>query len=362
MDVNWQSDMLIEILLKLPVKSIVRFKCVAKSWCHLFQSPGFISQHLSVSKKNKQHLVVYYRDRNNDNIVMRLFLDQALVSYRDDLPRQVLPSHFSSLRSFEFCVDNGLFCLHDPGNSVLALWNPATREFKILPECTQKNIPPRVKTDRHAFGFGFDPLSNDYKLIFMWDCFPSEYEQEAREHAVYTMSTDSWRVFKEEEVEFFEDCFVCDNFNNACVNGVYYWQTFKSGVVDFKVLAFNLSTEVFHLIDSPLSETCGQLLPLHDRIAIWDTHLYPDVKISNEVWVLNDDQGHWTKVLKIEPALEAYKMFGFWKNGKVLVESIRGQLLLYDLESEEAKELGIQTREGGDFLLVYTYEESLVAI
>ncbi|XVF83301.1 hypothetical protein PTKIN_Ptkin16aG0475800 [Pterospermum kingtungense] len=311
---------------------------------------------------NNKRLVVYYTDGNNHSVVMRLFLDQALVSYRDDLHQQALPFHFASMRFFEFCVDNGLFCLLDSRNSVLALWNPATREFKILPECTQNDIPPKVKTKGYAFGFGFDPLSNDYKVIYMWVCFLGEYEKEQSQLAVYTMNTDSWRVFKEDDVEFLQDYAVGDNFNNACVNGVYYWLTFKFGTVGFKVLAFNLGTEVFHLIDSPLSQSCGQLLPLHDRIAIWDIHLYPNGKINYEVWVLNDDQGHWTKVLKIEPVIEVDKMFGFWNNRKVLVESISGQLLLYDLENEETKKLGIQTRVGGDSLWVYTYEESLVAI
>ncbi|OMO81131.1 hypothetical protein COLO4_23747 [Corchorus olitorius] len=31
--VYWPADLVIEILLKLPVKSIVRFNCVAKNWC-----------------------------------------------------------------------------------------------------------------------------------------------------------------------------------------------------------------------------------------------------------------------------------------------------------------------------------------
>ncbi|XVF46365.1 hypothetical protein PTKIN_Ptkin03bG0021300 [Pterospermum kingtungense] len=142
-------------------------------------------------------------------------------------------------------------------------------------------------------------------------------------YAIYSMSSDSWRVFKDEDVEFFRDYHVCGNFNNACVNGVYYWHTFKSiegsGYYDHKVLALNLGTEVFQLIDPPFSKRGGHLLPLHDRIAIWDTDLLIDTEISNE-------------------------------------------LLLYDIENEEAKELGIQTKKDWYFLFVHTYEESLVAI
>ncbi|XVF46367.1 hypothetical protein PTKIN_Ptkin03bG0021500 [Pterospermum kingtungense] len=364
MNGNWPSDMLTEILLKLPVKSIIRFKCVAKTWCHLFQNPTFISQHLSVSKKNHKRLVVYYWDGNNDNFVMRLFVDQALDFYHD-LHR---PSHFASIyRSLVFCVDNGLFCLLDAANSILALWNPATTEFKILPQCNQ-NIPSKISAIADTLGFGLVPLSNDYKVVYIRSYLDLEKDMEEPAHiAIYSMSSDSWRVFEDEEVEFFRDNHICGNFNNACVNGVYYWHTFKSiddsGYYDHKVLALNLGTEVFRLIDLPFSKRGGHLIPLHDRIAIWDTDLLVDIEISNEVWVLDDDGRNWTKVLKIEiPVLQVQRMFGFWKNNKVLVESVTGQLLLYDLEKEEAKELGIQTKEDWYFLFVHTYEESLVAI
>ncbi|XVF46360.1 hypothetical protein PTKIN_Ptkin03bG0020800 [Pterospermum kingtungense] len=357
MDGNWSLDMLIEILIKLPVKSIIRFKCVAKTWCHLFQSPRFISQHFNISKKNKR-LVVCHRDGDNNNFFIRLFVDEALVSYHD----LHLPFHFASIDFFEFRVDNGLFCLLDPLNSVLALWNPATKEIKIRRECNQ-NIPSKFSTFFGTIGFGLDPLSNDYKVVYIWEYHDSEKDiQEPARYSIYSMSSDSWREFKDEDVEFIRDYEVCGSSNNACVNGVYYWHTYKyiNWRWDYflKVLAFNFSTEVFQLIDLPLSERGGHLLPLHNRIAIWDTNLLEDIEISNEVWVLDDDGRHWNKVLKIEiPVLQVKKMFGFWKNGKLLVESVTGELLLYDLEKEE-----VQTRVGGDFSYVYTYEESLVGL
>ncbi|XP_022764574.1 putative F-box protein At1g32420 [Durio zibethinus] len=363
---DWPVDILTEILLKLPVKSILRFKCVAKTWCDLFQNPSFVSQHLSISKKNKR-LLVYYHDDNNDNIVMRLFVYQTLVSYHD--LHQQLPSHIADLYVLTFCVYNGLFCLCDHKNSRITLWNPATREFKILPECNQ-NIPPKVETYIHILGFGLDPLSNDYKVIYMRDYLDLEKNMAGPTHyAVYRMSTDSWRVLNEEDVQFFQDLSICYSSNNACVNGVYYWNVFKfvehgPSFIDNKILAFYLGTEVFQLIESPCPESPGKLLPLHDDlISLWYIEMTDRDLRSNEVWVLNDD-GHWTKLLKIEPHFVVQRTFGFWKNGKVFLESVSGQLMLYDLETEElSEELGIKVRGGGeDLLRVYTYEESLVAI
>lgn len=144
----------------------------------------------------------------------------------------------------------------------------------------------------------------------------------------------------------------------TCVNGVYHWQVWHIGQSEFKVLAFNLGTEVFRLIESPIS-TLGKLLPLHDgRISIWDTER---IKRSTQIWVLNDED-NWTKLLKIEPILEVERMLGFWKNDEVLfVESKSGQLLLYNLGIDEFIDFGIEASAAGD-LHVYNYEESLVAI
>ncbi|XVF82478.1 hypothetical protein PTKIN_Ptkin16aG0051900 [Pterospermum kingtungense] len=74
--------------------------------------------------------------------------------------------------------------------------------------------------------------------------------------AVNNMSTDSWRVLKEEDVHFFEDLAIVNNVSNTCVNGTYYWCAYKWPSIDSKeyyILVFHLSTEVFQLIKSPLS-------------------------------------------------------------------------------------------------------------
>ncbi|XVF83901.1 hypothetical protein PTKIN_Ptkin16aG0531200 [Pterospermum kingtungense] len=321
-------DILIEILLKLPVKSILRFKSVAKTWNHLFENPSFVSQHHSISKKSKLLVFCVWGNRAWPirSISIRSFVDGDLVSYHD--LGQQLPSDFAPMNySFDICIDNGLFCLLDRRNSVLTLWNPATREFRNLPECNLSFPIKRYAYLAPTLGFGLDPFSNDYKK----------------------MSTDSWRVLKEEEVRFSPDLDICRNISNACVNGVYYW------LAPRKVVAFHLGSEDFELIESPLSEPRekGQLLILHDRISIWDTEFDVGRNRSNEVWVLNDE-GQWTKVLKIEPVLEIRRLIGFCTNSKVLVESLRRGLSVYDFESHEFKDLGIQPKGPGTFLQVST--------
>ncbi|CAN6586603.1 unnamed protein product [Malus baccata var. baccata] len=45
--------MVVEILSRLPPKSLMRFKCVRRSWCDLIKNPNFVEKHLSKPKHNK---------------------------------------------------------------------------------------------------------------------------------------------------------------------------------------------------------------------------------------------------------------------------------------------------------------------
>ncbi|MFQ6647116.1 hypothetical protein Gotur_019251, partial [Gossypium turneri] len=70
---------------------------------------------------------------------------------------------------------HGLLCLLDPSKDKAAIWNPSTREFKILPPSSIQrppNFSPFEETyltlDDVSFNdaaFGFDSKTDDYKVI-----------------------------------------------------------------------------------------------------------------------------------------------------------------------------------------------------
>lgn len=56
---NLLEDVIIEVLSRLPVKCLLRFRCVCKHWCAIFKNPSFISKHIKNTDDNGRLIVVY---------------------------------------------------------------------------------------------------------------------------------------------------------------------------------------------------------------------------------------------------------------------------------------------------------------
>jgi len=60
---------------------------------------------------------------------------------------------------------NGIICIYDDDkNLTVGLWNPATKEIKVIPSCVA-DLSPRVLALPHLHGFGYDYVRDDYKVI-----------------------------------------------------------------------------------------------------------------------------------------------------------------------------------------------------
>ncbi|KAK9987718.1 hypothetical protein SO802_027957 [Lithocarpus litseifolius] len=103
------SEILFNILLLLPTKSIVKFTSVCKTWRSLIRNPDFISAHLKLSNHN-----------------------QPLLLFRFDFPF-LTQDRLAPFGVVGTC--NGLVCVMGDGFSHrIILWNPCVRMFVELPK------------------------------------------------------------------------------------------------------------------------------------------------------------------------------------------------------------------------------------
>lgn len=124
----------------------------------------------------------------------------------------------------------------------------------------------------------------------------------------------------------------------AYVNGVCYWWTLR-GVEDEKIVAFDVSEEVFRTTALPDASVLGRrsdvraLTVLNESVAmvVARNKSKSGGKLF-DIWVLLEFgvKESWTRLLRIEafPGLEW--PLGFWKNGELFMENGEGELVLYD--------------------------------
>ncbi|OIS98469.1 f-boxkelch-repeat protein [Nicotiana attenuata] len=179
-------ELIIEILSRLPVKSLLRFKCVSKSWLFLISSPEFAYTHLGIaanSKEYTQHSVIlksYPPDFKLKNCSLSSLLYGSVTEAFDLSYPMKKPCGYVRIVG---CV-NGLVCLVIEQKYFL-LWNPSIRKFKKLPD-------PRGGY-YIMYGFGYDELHDDYKVVVISNSSSYNVLDHAVVVRIYSLKSDSWR-------------------------------------------------------------------------------------------------------------------------------------------------------------------------
>ncbi|KAI9127059.1 hypothetical protein K1719_001618 [Acacia pycnantha] len=141
-------EIIINILKRLPIKSIVRFQCVCKDWKNLFTVPSFIAEQVLHSARENPFLLIHDYDYKYRRSSLRL-LNQKMET------AEVLSTHsIDSLRR-RWRINgscNGLLCVEldtEEGRFPVSylLWNPVMNEIVRLyhPELLKK------KEDQSSF-------------------------------------------------------------------------------------------------------------------------------------------------------------------------------------------------------------------
>ena len=354
------EDLLTEILSKLPVKCLGRFKCVSKSWYALITNPNFITKHVTWANSHNPHrrAILRHCDEWENPLVATLSNDTLELSGDVDL-LQLFQHQVCEVLVFGAC--NGIICLAATlrkdgdiicGGEQLVLWNPATRESKMLPPI---HPPSDLPGHFSHIGFGFDSKTNDYKVVRILH-YNSQYEV-----AVYCLSADSWRVIDSSPSPSY---WIHSSRYPSYVNGVDHWWAFDPGkVCEPFLLSFDMSNEVFqkvllHPIEVSLIE---DFAVINDSLALI-LRCYDELYYSFDIWVLNGSgvERTWTKLLTIgRIPLNLWHLIQLREDGSVVLSDPNMEgLELYDPRTQEVRDLRINGTGYCSELVSYT--ESIV--
>jgi len=144
---------------------------------------------------------------------------------------------------------NGLLCLSEPySKNPFLICNPATREFIRLPEASYDWLKmPRVQPKVQA-GFGFQPKTNEYKVVILWKKHVKRTNYWVFERVVleiHTLGTPSWRnVEVDPQISFWSLMYP------TCVNGALHWIIYE-GLQQKSISCFCFESERLQSFPSP---------------------------------------------------------------------------------------------------------------
>ncbi|OVA03346.1 F-box domain [Macleaya cordata] len=382
------EEIMVDILSRLPVKSIKRFRCVCKPWCDLFSSPNFVKMHLNHHSIEKDNLTLLVNDGchlytvDYDSSLSTLCdieavkIDYPLIFPEDrygevDETSYPLISSDNGVEILGSC--NGILCFTTHDNDVIFLWNPSTKEHKKLQGAGYSEY--FRCSIRVPYGFGYGCKIDDYKLVSIFYNFRFGSEVE-----VYTLGSNSWKKLKNIPYIVSSDL----NRPGVLVNECLHWIASPNnglkknrGSKDSKVIvSFDINDEIFLEVSHPeqLDDKFGKHLGVLGGCLCLVSSLAMDDNVESvDVWVMKEYgvRESWTKMFTIAQetlgeCIDKLRPIQSFKNGKILLETEDNDtnaLVLYDPKHETSRVLNIRgILEGWEWFETESYVRSLVPL
>ncbi|XP_026450609.1 F-box protein CPR1-like [Papaver somniferum] len=394
------EDIIVDILCLLPVKSILRFRCVSKHWCNnLLKDSSFAKTHL-------------------DEPVVEIDSPLTLLSGFSKIPENECDLIYGSL--------NGLILPRNPWESnALILWNPSTKEIKEIPGSVNVGSDSfrhyysvysgsdsdfgydsegYYNYDWHhamytACGFGYSHIIDDYIIVVTNTTYSCSNRIccgcERGEVKVYSFRSNSWITIPD-TIPY--DLHLGGKIVKPVVlNGDPHWlgTSLTKGHESSKancivIVSFDVKHNIFKEV--PVIQELQESLFDHVKFSFKDEHAYlsRDILLGNfngclsivqggeldmsknnddeiSIWVMLEYglRESWTKMFcipkqLIERSINYSKMtVKDIRNGMIMFGKDNSSLVIYDLKHEIAR---VVNNLSEDWLYVYMYVESLVSL
>ncbi|KAF4372638.1 hypothetical protein F8388_027311 [Cannabis sativa] len=307
MTTSLPSEIIADILIRLPVKDLLRYRCVSKPWCSLIDSPDFIKRHLNHSKETYSNagLVlnwsdIYWVDLDNLNSVVEL---NHPIDFEGGT--EVLGS----------C--NGLLVLFNSYDDV-ALWNPFTKRYRNLPNTELEFAGKDFCICQYIiYGFGYDPIHDDYKLIRLVQYIGDE-----------------------------DDSFDSENAYGVLVDNALHWVVSRKPESDVSNLigAFDIVSEEYYVVPQPDFVDCdfhmtlnvlGSCLCLIANYTSDQSSYFWETKADRiDIWVMKEYgvKESWTKLYSM---VQSDEISSFGYVYPVTYLKPRGNKILMDQDSKK---------------------------
>ncbi|OVA07231.1 F-box domain [Macleaya cordata] len=354
---NLHTEITLEILSRLPVQSVLQCKLVCKTWRTLLRLPYFADMHIrrQLQLQSLQRHQLDVDDDDDDDgggakvgppgfffAIEDLYEAQLYYCEGDNIIDKKHPYYYYKRlarvnhppikkRSAQNAIVgscNGLICFSEPHHDIddpVYILNPFTREYFFLQRLTKTFSKGYIVN-----GFGYNPFTNEYKVVRVIYYQNVDQGPFVGHVQVYTLGGGSgWRNKGEIAYKLRYPL------PGILANGALHWLD-----KEWKIVAFDLANEEFHLLPSPpcvhpsrehnyykLLELGGCLCVVHrdeprQNLDIWS------LKMKKE-----QDYQSWTREFSIAwegNYHDKYEPFALTKSGEVLLRYNFETLCLHD--------------------------------
>ncbi|KAL3633652.1 hypothetical protein CASFOL_022414 [Castilleja foliolosa] len=276
-----------DTLSRLPITSLVQLSYSCRLLKSLSHNPDFVSLHLSKSSLNESECLILH----------------SAYPLRNQL-------HYPHTMSFpEFYIigsSNGLLCLVDslfPESS--CLYNPFRRGHLEIPKNSE------FKDRFVAYGFGFHPITKDYKVVMIADQEKTYFRNTGcrscndvpvSDVQIYSVKSSVWQ--NKGSVPYSIETW---STRGVLVSGRLHWVSRLvkiNGTPQITIVTYNLANDSFDVIYGPTPDSLRRWDPSY--LAELDGCLSVVVRVLNgvgafDIWILRDYgvRGFWVKAYNI---------------------------------------------------------------
>ncbi|XP_026432484.1 putative F-box protein At1g32420 [Papaver somniferum] len=260
-DIFGGNDLILcDILSRLPVKTLMRFKLVCTHWRFLIKENKYlIDLHLLRSKTRREGIKLLISSVLGRKTAL-FFCDL----FQGGTATPLLGRKTTDDNIFDDAIMlnpvNGLICFVKPFEGCVLIYNPSTGDKTSWLETRTRKLPrdldgQAVDTSRmrwgFGFGFGFDPATKQHKVVSVFETINTE-EKISNENP-YGLDTQQCEVLTiggvRNEWREIDKKFTPGKIVGASVyvNGVIYWLDEHQKVHEV-VMAFDVTSEKFNQV------------------------------------------------------------------------------------------------------------------
>lgn len=270
--VQLSLDVIAEILSRLRVKDLIRFKSVCKAWLQLISSQEFIQLHLK---------------RSSLRPIRLLKLDFDVDCCRLPSPDDPCGANFFSGSSCD-----GLVCVFNKRHGLIHIWNPAIRSSACI---------PIMKCPQQIRCFWFGRHNDEYKLLLG--------TLDLQIHLVRPYNINSGYDWKSTQRFIHGLCPCSDEIGTLCNGNVHWavnkWQVIVPGNVMtnvWTILSYDLHQDKVGIIDIPIDKFFDRP---RVRLGVVDgclSAMFENHANEFELWAMKDYglNKSWNKLIVLE--------------------------------------------------------------